>query len=123
MSPSFGIGLHASGAEFRSMDVNGRPIDPTTETPTARAERIWALQDRWQPRQFPSAEPGDVLAEWLAASPDNRMSRFARCVAEHPDWMPEAETEPGPGELPRPGGLVERVSRIVAERISHRTIG
>ena len=107
----FGIGLHASGAEFRSSDVNGRPIDPTAETETQRSDRIRALQDRWTPRDLPSADPVDVISEWMAASPDNRMSRFAANLAEHPELLPAAESEPG-----KPGGLIERMAAQRAQR-------
>ena len=113
----FGIGLHAARAEFRSTDVNGKPVDVTTEGDTARSERIWALQDRWVPRQLPSTEPADVMAEWMARSPDNRMSAFARHLADDPSLMPAAEVEPGPGESPRPGGLIERMERQREDRV------
>jgi len=108
--PAFRTGLAASNrAEFRASDVNGRPIDVRAEGDTARAERIFALQDRWTERQLPSAEPIDVIHEWMGLSPDNRMSAFARNLAEHPERLPEAESEPMDGQAPRPGGLVEQM--------------
>jgi hypothetical protein len=114
---TFAAGLHAARAEHRSTDVNGRPIDPTAETETQRTERIRALQERWVPRDLPSAEPGAVLSEWMAASPANRMSAFAMRLAENAvEMMPQAESEPGPGESPRPGGLLERMAAQRAER-------
>lgn len=112
----FTIGLGAARAEHRSTDFAGRPVDAINELPTARTERIEQLQDRWVPRAFPSAEPADVLAEWMAASPANRMSAFAQRVAEHPEMMPEAEAEPAPGQRPKPGGLIERMAGQYAER-------
>jgi hypothetical protein len=115
--PLFGIGLNVSKTEFRHSDVNGRPIDPSTETETARSERIRALQERWVPREIPSAEPADVLREWMAASAANRTSAFALAVAEHPERIPVAELEPGPGQQPRPGGLIERMAAQRAGRL------
>lgn len=112
----FRIGLNAARAEHRSTDVHGRPVDTSAETPTQRDERVRALQDRWSPHEVPSAEPHDVLAAWMAQSPDNRTSLFAKHLAEHPEWLPEMDIEPGPGELPRPGGLVEKLGAQVAAR-------
>jgi hypothetical protein len=116
---TFATGLHAQRAEHRSTDVNGRPVDPATETETARTERIRALQDRWVPRGVPSAEPGAVLSEWMAASPANRMSAFATRLAEHPEMLPTAETEPPEGQPPRKGGLLETMHRQRSERAAH----
>jgi hypothetical protein len=113
---TFRVGIGAERAEFRSTDVNGRPVDPSTEGDTARTERIRALQDRWQPRAFPSAEPIDIMTEWLAASPDNRMSGLARKLAENPDLLPVAETEPHPGQHPQPGGLIEKLAAQDGQR-------
>ncbi len=113
----FGIGLHAAGVQFRSTDYAGRPVDPSAETETQRNDRIRALQDRWQPRELPSAEPAEIMREWLAASPDNRMSAFARHLADDPSLMPAAEVEPGPGESPRPGGLLERMEAQRQDRV------
>lgn len=112
----FGVGIRAARAEHRSTDFAGRPVDPSAETETARTERIRALQDRWVPRDLPSAEPLDVLSEWMAASPSNRMSRFAMNLAEHPEMLPQAEIEPHPGESPRPGGLLEQMASQRAQR-------
>jgi hypothetical protein len=108
--PAFGIGQNARGAEFRHSDVNGRPIDPRSEGDTARSERIWALQDRWQEHAPPVTDGYDVLREWMAASPANRMSKFAQNIAEHGVYGFDVETEPGPGEAEagRPGGARAR---------------
>lgn len=109
------------GAEFRASDVDGRPVDTAAETPTQRCERIWLLQDRRVangPRPVPPSDPADVFGEWLTLSPANRMSAFARIVAEDPGKLPEAEMEPGPGERPRPGGLHDRLNRESTARRS-----
>lgn len=114
-APIFRAGLAASRAEFRSTDVRGRPVDASAELPTQRAERIRDLQDQRMamgPREAPSAEPGAVLREWLAASPDNRMSAFAEYIAGGSVLI--CEIEPGPGERPVPGGLYEQVVRRTA---------
>ncbi len=114
---TFRVGLGASNrAEFRSTDVNGKPVDAAAETETARSERIRALQDRWVPRELPSADPADCLREWMAASPANRMSAFAMHLAEHPEMMPAAESE-APGKAPEPGGLLERMAAQRRERM------
>jgi hypothetical protein len=104
------------GVQFRSSDEHGRPVDPSTETPTARAERIRALQDRWVPRELPSADPVAVLTDWMAASPQNRMGALAAQVAEHPERLPQAEMEPRNGERPVPGGLVEKLTEQERQR-------
>lgn len=117
-SQVFAVGLNAARAEHRSTDYAGRPVDPAAETETARTERIRALQDRWQERGYPSADPVSVLHEWMAASPANRTSAFAMRIAEHPDLMPDAEVEPGPGQRPKPGGLIERMASQYADRAS-----
>jgi hypothetical protein len=54
---------------------------------TAHRERIEALQAQRaaERREPPSASPAAVFAEWLAASPENRMSALARNVANHPE--------------------------------------
>jgi len=110
---TFGVGLNAWRSEFRSSDYAGRPVDPVTEGDTARSERIRMLQDRWTERQLPSAEPIDVIGEWMARNPANRMSAFAMRLAENPEMLPQAESEPAEGQAPRPGGLL---ARMVAER-------
>ena len=118
----FGIGHHAAGAEFRSTDVHGRPVDTASETETARTERILALQDRRMAegdRGVPSADPAAILVEWMAASPDNRMSPYAQSIAEHPERMPAAEvfTEVS---TPQRGGLLERMAAMRRARGSAR---
>ena len=113
---TFRVGLAAERAEFRASDYAGRPVDAAAETETQRTERIRALQDRWTERQLPSAEPAECVAEWMAASPDNRMSAFAARLAENPDMMPQAESEPLPGQAPRPGGLLETMGRTRTAR-------
>jgi hypothetical protein len=105
----FRVGLNAARAEFRSTDIAGRPVDAVHELPTARTERIEQLQERWQPRGVPSSDPRDVMVEWLR-NPVNRMSAFAMRLGEQPDLMPDAEIEPGPGQRPQPGGLIERIA-------------
>ncbi len=72
--PTSRVGLNVHRAEFRASDADGRPVDPATEGDTQRSERVWRLQDRWTP-EAPSAEPADVLREWIAASPANLDSR------------------------------------------------
>lgn len=117
-APVFGIGMNAGRAEHI-------PAVGPGETDTARSERIRALQDQWQPRHVPSAEPAAVMAEWVQ-NPANRMSPLAMRIAEDPSLMPQAEMEPRSGELPRPGGLVEKVRaeaharRELAERNRNR---
>lgn len=112
--PVFRAGLAANGAQFRSTDVNEKPVDPGSETDTQRSERIRALQDMRMaqgPREIPSAEPAQIMREWFAASPDNRMSKFAQSLTENPEFMPRMEMEPGPGERPKPGGLYEKAAQ------------
>src|SRR5260370_855752 len=75
----FGIGRNAGGAEFRSSDANGRPVDAAAETETQRAERIRALQDQRLaagPREMPRADAASVLTEWMAARPANPTAAF-----------------------------------------------
>jgi hypothetical protein len=114
--PVFAVGILAQRAEHRSTDIAGRPVDPRTEGDTARAERIWQLQDRWQPHAFPSADPVTVMQEWMARDPANRMSAFAMKLAEDPSLMPVAEVEPHPGERPQPGGLIEKLAAQDGQR-------
>jgi hypothetical protein len=121
--PAFRLGWHAERAEFRSTDVNGRPVDPGAETDTQRTDRIRALQDRRMAeggRSVPSAEPGAVVTEWMDLSPDNRMSAFAMAIAADPRKMPDVEMEPRPGQAPRPGGLLERMA---AQRMARGSAG
>ena len=102
--PTFRVGMSANGVQFRHSDVNGRPIDVSAEGDTARSERIWHLQDRWMPHEPPSCNSNDILAEWMAQSPENRLSKFAQNIAEHGLLGGiQVESEPGPGEQPSKG--------------------
>jgi hypothetical protein len=100
-------------AEFRASDEHGRPVDTASETPTQRAERIDRLQlmrIAGGERTAPATEPAAIFGEWMSASPDNRMSALAMRIAEDPSLLPQAEVEPGPGQEPRPGGLLEKIA-------------
>src|SRR5271170_2608113 len=114
---AFAIGLNATRSEHRSTDFNGRPVDPGAETETQRTDRVLALQERWQPHAAPTSDPGECLQEWMAARPENRMSSLAMRLAEDPSLLPEAEDEPGPGQAPKPGGLVERARELRAAKM------
>jgi hypothetical protein len=119
---AFGAGLRALRFEHRSTDYAGRPVDPSAETETQRTERIRALQDRWVERQPPATDPAGVLREWMAQSAEHRMSRFAQRLAEDPTLMPEAESEPHPGQAPIPGGLIERLAAQRAAKHASATL-
>ncbi len=117
--PVFRAGLNAERAEFRSTDVNGRPVDPAAETPTQRAERIEQLQVlrlAQGERGAPAADPAAVFTEWMAQSAANRMSGLGSWVAAHGRLPVEVEMEPRPGEQPRPDGLLARMARMRRDR-------
>jgi hypothetical protein len=72
--PAFGIGINAGGAEFRGhTDANGRPVDASGETDTARRERIEALQSRRDAAGYrdgpPSASPAAIINECRLRDP------------------------------------------------------
>jgi hypothetical protein len=117
--------FRGNGREFRATDVQGRPLSAAqiaAEGDSARTDRVRALQARWQEREIPSTNPATILAEWLAASPGNRMSALAMRLADHPELVPLAEVESDP---PTPGGLIERLRKESAERYAaaHRNTG
>jgi len=115
------------GVEFRASDEYGRPVDVSAETPTQRTERIERLQQlriAAGERMAPPVEPVSVMREWMA-NPANRQSALAARIAQDPSLMPRAELEPGPGQSPQPGGLIEQMQaehrqrRGLMERINH----
>lgn len=134
-APTFRIDWHAERAEFRHSDTAGRPVDPgpgahdlvTVPDPDnpgkkkvvpctcSSCNRVNALQDlrlsHQGEREVPSAESGAVMTEWMAQSAANRMSGFARAIAEGRASLPavELETLPGREPSPRPGGLLARM--------------
>jgi len=86
----------------------------TEESPEARTARVLRAQEKWVPRHVPST-PREILAEWMAQSPENRMSKLGHRLAD-PALECEIEVETfGPGRGPEPGGLIERWARV--ERI------
>lgn len=127
--PIFRVGLHAAAVEHRSAipataeHYAGLPAtDPQTGEPVPcgcpRCGAVRAEQDArlaQGTREIPATDPATVMREW-AANPANRMSKFAQMLAERPELMPASEVEPGPGEHPRPGGLVERLAAQHRER-------
>ena len=67
----------AGGTQLRSMDVNGRLVDAASETPTARAERIEALQTQRIAdghRTVPDEMLAGVLNDLWRASASARMA-------------------------------------------------
>ena len=79
------------------------------ETNEARTERVLAAQAQWAPRDV-AITPGEILREWMAASPENRMSALATRLAD-PAQESEITVEAyGPLTPPVPGGLREQLA-------------
>jgi hypothetical protein len=75
-----------------------------------RIERITRAQDAWTPHEVPR-DPAAVHAEWMAR-PENRMGPLANSLAT--DHYSSIEMEAfGPGHVPEPGGLIEKMTAQV----------
>ena len=114
--PAFTIGMG-------SMALNPPTSPDPAEGPTQRAERVLAAQERWVPKDLPGTSPAAVLADMARRDPAFRTSALMQRVTTDPGLIPEAETDPAPGEEPVPGGLWERARAIVAERTSRARHG
>jgi len=79
------------------------------ESNAERTERVFAAQAQWAPREV-AITPAEILAEWMAASPENRMSQLAHRLAD-PGQESEITMEAyGPLTPPVPGGLREQLA-------------
>ena len=85
------------------------------ESPEARTARVLAAQAAWAPREV-ATDPVGILREWMALSPENRMSALGRRLAD-PALEATIECEAyGPRTVAQPGGVIEKFAAAAKAR-------